>query len=204
MDKHRVSIPEAAKLVGISRTTMYDKYISTGVITRKKDGNRVFIDLAELYRVFPRAKVQESKSDDDSDRFVRLDSKIIELEKRLKEASQQLEQANKREEFYQDSIAGYRGTIAGHEKNIERLTLAIEHQASPTPPPEATQRKNVAPPTPKQKKLTKEEQLELIERIRQPGEKVLEAVKRIKQNKRSDNDTLRAIVERMMREQQSG
>ncbi|MBU2788733.1 hypothetical protein HFQ13_11075 [Acidithiobacillus sp. VAN18-1] len=49
----KVTITEAARLAGISRITMYRKYIRTGVISveRDRDGNPQ-IDISELVRVF--------------------------------------------------------------------------------------------------------------------------------------------------------
>ncbi len=47
-----ISISEAAKYAGISRTTLYKKYLDKGVITVKKVNNYPKIDVADLIRVF--------------------------------------------------------------------------------------------------------------------------------------------------------
>lgn len=48
-----VSISEAARLAGISRTHLYKKYLAEGIISKSQDkqGNAV-IDTAEILRVF--------------------------------------------------------------------------------------------------------------------------------------------------------
>jgi hypothetical protein len=48
-----VSMSEAAKLAGISRTHLYKKYLAEGILSKKTDeqGNSV-IDTAEILRVF--------------------------------------------------------------------------------------------------------------------------------------------------------
>jgi len=47
-----LSISEAAKSAGISRTTLYKKYIDTGVITVKRVNDLPRIDASDLIRVF--------------------------------------------------------------------------------------------------------------------------------------------------------
>jgi dTDP-4-amino-4,6-dideoxygalactose transaminase len=48
-----VSISEAAKLAGISRTHFYRKYLNTGIISISKDkSGKSSIDISELLRVF--------------------------------------------------------------------------------------------------------------------------------------------------------
>ena len=50
----RVSITQAAKLAGISRSNLYKSYIDKGLITVSKDDrNKPCIDTSELLRVFP-------------------------------------------------------------------------------------------------------------------------------------------------------
>lgn len=47
-----VSITDAAKMAGISRQTMYNKYINAGVITVKRVNDEPKIDVSDLIRVF--------------------------------------------------------------------------------------------------------------------------------------------------------
>lgn len=67
-----VNLTSACKMVGISRTTMYNKYVNNGVLSVNKRDNQVFIDVSELVRVFGNVKqldehgnVQESLPLDD-------------------------------------------------------------------------------------------------------------------------------------------
>jgi hypothetical protein len=49
----KVTITDAAKLAGISRAHLYNKYINTGVISISKDHrDRPYIDTSEILRVF--------------------------------------------------------------------------------------------------------------------------------------------------------
>lgn len=57
-----LSISDAAKHAGISRTTLYKKYIDTGVITVKRVNDLPRIDVADLIRVFGNVNIPDSQS----------------------------------------------------------------------------------------------------------------------------------------------
>jgi DNA-binding transcriptional MerR regulator len=59
----KVTITEAAKLAGISRQQLYRGYINKGRLSTEKAGDKSFIDVSELLRVFPNAKIETSESD---------------------------------------------------------------------------------------------------------------------------------------------
>lgn len=48
----KVSITQAAKLAKISRSTLYNKYINTGMISVETVEDKKLIDISELFRVF--------------------------------------------------------------------------------------------------------------------------------------------------------
>ena len=48
----KLTITQAAKQAGISRSTLYKKYITTGVISVESVDDKKFIDMSELIRVF--------------------------------------------------------------------------------------------------------------------------------------------------------
>jgi predicted site-specific integrase-resolvase len=48
----KVSITQAAKLSKISRSTLYNKYIKTGIISVETTEDKKLIDVSELIRVF--------------------------------------------------------------------------------------------------------------------------------------------------------
>lgn len=60
-----VSISEAARLAGISRTHLYKKYLAEGILSKTTDeqGNSV-IDTAEILRVFGKLHGDNSVTDD--------------------------------------------------------------------------------------------------------------------------------------------
>ena len=49
---NKVSITQAAKLAGISRSYLYRKYINSGLISVETEDDKKFIDISELIRVF--------------------------------------------------------------------------------------------------------------------------------------------------------
>jgi hypothetical protein len=51
-----VNLTTACKMVGISRTTMYNRYVNNGGLSVKKRDKQVFIDISELIRVFGNVK----------------------------------------------------------------------------------------------------------------------------------------------------
>lgn len=51
-----VNLTTACKMVGISRTTMYNRYINTGVLSVQKRDKQAFVDISELIRVFGNVK----------------------------------------------------------------------------------------------------------------------------------------------------
>ncbi len=56
------TITDCAKLTGMSRTTLYKKYINPGVISVIRENKNVFIELSELVRVFPNIKINETSN----------------------------------------------------------------------------------------------------------------------------------------------
>ncbi len=58
-----MSITEASKLVNISRATMYNKYINTGIISVESVDGVKQIDISELIRVFGAIQQLGNKND---------------------------------------------------------------------------------------------------------------------------------------------
>lgn len=56
----KVSITQAAKLAKISRSTLYNKYINTGMISVETVEDKKLIDMSELFRVFNNNITQDS------------------------------------------------------------------------------------------------------------------------------------------------
>jgi len=59
----KVSITEASKLVNISRATMYNKYINTGIISVESVDGVKQIEISELIRVFGAIQQLGNKND---------------------------------------------------------------------------------------------------------------------------------------------
>jgi hypothetical protein len=60
---NKVTITEAARLAGISRQHLYRGFINTGKISVIKDNDKSVIEISELLRVFPDAKIVTTDSD---------------------------------------------------------------------------------------------------------------------------------------------
>lgn len=94
-----LSISDAAKQAGISRTTLYKKYIDTGVISVQRVNDQPRIDAAELIRVFGNLNidVKQSLTQDNND----FNNRITELEaevQRLKSENELLKALNEAQE----------------------------------------------------------------------------------------------------------
>ncbi len=115
----KVSITAAAKLAGVSRSTLYRTYIEKGLLSASKDqqGKRC-IDTSELLRVFGTLQ-GEAEQGDTSDSVGQSDatpsdsveqpekspqSNELALELELKLTKEQLEESRSREEWYKKKI----------------------------------------------------------------------------------------------------
>ena len=104
-----VTISEAARLAGISRTQLYRGFINKGKISVTKDNEKVSIDLSELVRVFPNIKfdtidtlqeVAESDIQNTPEQVV----VVTLLREQLSKTEQQLAEAKAREEWLKQQI----------------------------------------------------------------------------------------------------
>jgi hypothetical protein len=93
----KISISEAARLAGISRTNLYKTYINTGKISVSRANDKVYIDASELIRVFPACKLNSTNNaqelTDEDNNKIHGNSKLIELLK------SQLAEAKEREQW---------------------------------------------------------------------------------------------------------
>ncbi|CAA6802104.1 MAG: Unknown protein [uncultured Thiotrichaceae bacterium] len=129
-----VSISKAAKLAGVSRSTLYSTYINKGAISVSADARgRKFIDTSELLRVFgalqpdtvqdSKPKPPPTKSSQVSDTpdtvqnpHTRTGSDSVNIELRLvreqlAEAKQQMQAYSDRENWYQSQIKTLTDTV---------------------------------------------------------------------------------------------
>ena len=122
----KVSITAAAKLAGVSRSTLYRAYIEKGLLSVSKDqqGKRC-IDTSELLRVFGTLQ-GEAEQSDTSDNMGQSDatpsdsvgqpekspqSNESALELELKLTKEQLEESRSREEWYKKQIDNLTDTM---------------------------------------------------------------------------------------------
>lgn len=123
----QVSISEAARLAGISRSNFYKNYIRHGKLTVTKDHQgHPQIDTAEIIRVFGRlqgdSNLSSTEIQKDTGDGYSMDTVMDALNQSL---MQQLEEAKEREQWYRQQIK----ELSGELSNTRRL---LEHQR-PTP-----------------------------------------------------------------------
>jgi hypothetical protein len=124
----KVSISQAAKMAGIGRSTLYNKYINTGKITVESIDDKKMIDVSELIRVFgSKIKLDSDNCIDDTfhDSIGQgLDTatyKIISmLEQQLRESKDLLKEAKDREEWLRGQL--------------EKTTHLLENKQEPEKP----------------------------------------------------------------------
>jgi hypothetical protein len=100
-EQARLSITEAAKLSGLSRTALYRNYINKGVLSVNRGNNGVFIELTELLRVFPDITLANVAVEP---KYTQVDSQVHMLERENQLLIEQLKKANDREEWLKIQI----------------------------------------------------------------------------------------------------
>lgn len=142
----QVSVSEAARLAGISRSHLYKNYIKQGLISivRNHQGQPQ-IDVSELLRVFgeiqknthlssktqveDRSKIQvrtpkiQLKTQENTTE-TQVQIQVAALESELKLLREQLAKADEREQFYQQQL-----------KNLTQTIKLLEHHPEPPPHP---------------------------------------------------------------------
>lgn len=110
----KLSITEAIKQSGISRTHFYGKYINKGLISVSENNGKKFIDSSELVRVFPDLKT-ENKENNQKQTEVNAPEhheiilavqaeQIKHLKEQLSDAKSREHEYKEREQFHRDQI----------------------------------------------------------------------------------------------------
>lgn len=123
----KLSITQAAKLGGVSRSNLYKSYIDKGIISISKDEkNRPYIDTSELLRVFPVLQGDTPKENSSGHHSTLLETSvdtpvdsentaentaIKALKSELEQLKQQLAKAEERESWYQSQIGSLTDTM---------------------------------------------------------------------------------------------
>lgn len=84
----KVTITEAAKIANISRSTLYNKYINTGIISVEKIDDKRFIDMSEMIRVFKNVRLETQIEQNNTLNTADKDKIILLLENQLLEAKE--------------------------------------------------------------------------------------------------------------------
>jgi predicted transcriptional regulator len=98
---NKLSIKKACELAKISRPTLY-KYINNGKLSVVKDEKNTFVETAELIRVFPDIKLNESK--DDGNSLHGLTQELQHKDELISMLKKQLDDKQKENEFLKDQL----------------------------------------------------------------------------------------------------
>lgn len=104
-----VTISQAAKMAGISRTQLYRGFINKGKISVIRENDKVCIDVSELIRVFPKATLETDKNvtevtTGNSQKTQEQSEVVTILKQQLAKAEAQIEEAKEREEWLKQQI----------------------------------------------------------------------------------------------------
>ena len=105
----RVSISEAIRMVGISRSHFYNKYINKGLISIRVEDDKKFIDVSELIRVFGNIQledinIEQVKTSKDVSNTTEKDKIITLLEQQLQYFKTREQESKARESWLQKQI----------------------------------------------------------------------------------------------------
>lgn len=106
-----VNISEAARLAGVSRQTLYKRYITPGVISVVKDGDAPAIDVSELIRVFGDLKGANCNSQAPTGDCAALEAELNAVRRQLAEREMQLREAQEREAWLRGHVAEITGAL---------------------------------------------------------------------------------------------
>lgn len=103
-----LSITEAAKLAGISRQHLYNKYINKGLISVLKENDKSYIELSELLRVFPNCKIDDNSNSQIlqvmTPQNIVIDKLIDSKDELIKSLQQQLNDSKDREQWLKTKV----------------------------------------------------------------------------------------------------
>lgn len=101
----KISITAAAKMAGVSRSTLYRSYIDKGVLSLCKDRqDKPCIDTSELLRVFGALQLDATPSDSVGQPETPPKTETTALEIELKLTKEQLAESREREGWYKQQI----------------------------------------------------------------------------------------------------
>ena len=104
----KVSISEAIRMSGISRSHFYKTYITTGILSIEQENNRKLIDVSELIRVFG-AELKYS-SQEQMNTLKKTPEIQPETDKIIEILEQQIRDFKTREEWLQKQIDDLKNT----------------------------------------------------------------------------------------------
>lgn len=105
----KVTISEAIRMVGVSRSHFYNKYVNKGLISISVENDKKLIDTSELIRVFGNIQIKDNIREQletlkNNEKTADKDKIIELLEKQLEESKTREKEAKEREQWLQKQI----------------------------------------------------------------------------------------------------
>jgi hypothetical protein len=105
----KVSISEAIRMVKVSRSHFYKKYVNTGLISITQEDDKKLIDVSELIRVFGNIQLENNtkehtRTSENATKAQDTDKLITVLEKQLNEALAREKEALERENWLRGQL----------------------------------------------------------------------------------------------------
>lgn len=129
----KVSISEAIRMAGVSRSHFYNKYINKGLISVQVDDDKKFIDVSELIRLFGNIQLEDDQSEqlrtnENIINTAEKDKIITLLEQQLHESKQREIEAKSREVWLQkqiDELRQQQSNLLDNKQNKRKKFLGI-------------------------------------------------------------------------------
>lgn len=99
----KVTITQAAKMAGISRSYFYKKYVTTGNISVVSENNKKLIDVSELIRVF--GSIQPGDVSSGQQDTIKNTPETTDKDKLIKLLETQLAESKERENWLKEQLS---------------------------------------------------------------------------------------------------
>lgn len=115
----KLTVNQACDLISVSRPTLY-KYINTGRISAIKEGKNTYIDTSEFLRVFPNAKLKNSK--DTVEQLHELTTDLTHKDELINMLKKQIDDKQKDNEFLKEQLTQANANFSQLNKLLEDKT----------------------------------------------------------------------------------
>lgn len=113
----KVTITQAAKMANISRSTLYKKYITPGIISIILENNKKFIDVSELIRVFGNIQTKDTAD-------------VFDTQQKTPKNTQKTDDKDKLISLLESQLAEAKIRETWLKEQLEKTTLLLENKTT--------------------------------------------------------------------------